>query len=160
MIPYNYVYCSDAQQLANEMSTGNKTSSLMYGIQYYINEDSTSWGNYFDSIFKIDSVKAKEDNNSSYIDVTGDKPFFSSMLLTTGASEYTNKMNIYDFAGNEYEWTLEKSTSTNIIVALGEVVTAATVTSSVQLLTAITIARLTATTALDCEFHFISRTVF
>mgnify|MGYP002555665485 CR=1 FL=1 len=112
MIPYNYVYCSDAQQLANEMSTGNKTSSLMYGIQYYINEDSTSWGNYFDSIFKIDSVKAKEDNNSSYIDVTGDKPFFSSMLLTTGASEYTNKMNIYDFAGNEYEWTLEKSTST------------------------------------------------
>ena len=112
MIPYNYVYFSDAQQLANEMSTGNKTSSLMYGIQYYINEDSTSWGNYFDSIFKIDSVKAKEDNNSSYIDVTGDKPFFSSMLLTTGASEYTNKMNIYDFAGNEYEWTLENSIST------------------------------------------------
>ena len=107
MIPYNYVYCSDAQQLANEMSTGNKTSSLMYGIQYYINEDSTSWGNYFDSIFKIDSVKAKEDNNSSYIDVTGDKPFFSSMLLTTGASEDTKKMNIYDFAGNEWEWTLE-----------------------------------------------------
>ena len=112
MIPYNYVYCSDAQQLANEMSTGNKTSSLMYGIQYYINEDSTSWGNYFDSIFKIDSVKAKEDNNSSYIDVTGDKPFFSSMLLTTGASEDTKKMNIYDFAGNEDEWTLEKATGT------------------------------------------------
>ena len=28
------------------------------------------------------------------------------MLLTTGASEDTNKMNIYDFAGNLHEWTL------------------------------------------------------
>ena len=33
------------------------------------------------------------------------------MLLTTGASEDTKKMNIYDFAGNVYEWTLETYTS-------------------------------------------------
>ena len=32
-------------------------------------------------------------------------------LLSTGISEYTNKMNIYDFAGNEGEWTLEHATS-------------------------------------------------
>ena len=33
------------------------------------------------------------------------------MLLTTGASEETRKMNIYDFAGNEWEWTLEYAKS-------------------------------------------------
>ena len=135
MIPYNYVYCSDAQQLASKMSTGNKTSSLMYGIQwdlvckflevkgnwdtstntaqYYIKSNSISWGNYNNSTFTINSTNAKKYNssNKSCDDITGEKT--SSMLLTTGASEYTNKMNIYDFAGNEYEWTLENTTNTN-----------------------------------------------
>ena len=116
------------------MSTGNKTSSLMFGIQwdlvckflevkgnwdtttntaqYYIKENSSSWGNYNSSTFTINSTKAKKYNssNKSCDDITGEKT--SSMLLTTGASEYTNKMNIYDFAGNEYEWTLEKTTGT------------------------------------------------
>ena len=137
MIPYNYVYCSEAQQLANGMSTGNKTSSLMYGIQwdlvckflevkgnwdttektaqYYIKQNSTSWGNYKNSTFTINSAKAKKynDSNKSYDDITGEKSNSSSILLTTGASEQNKKMNIYDFAGNEFEWTLEKTTVTN-----------------------------------------------
>ena len=131
MIPYNYVRCSDAQQLANEMSTGDKTSSLMYGIQwdlvckflevkgnwdttektaqYYIKQNSTSWGNYNNSTFTINSTKAKKYNssNKSCDDMTGEKT--SVMLLTTGASEQNKKMNIYNFAGNEREWTLEKT---------------------------------------------------
>ena len=32
-------------------------------------------------------------------------------MLTAGASDDTKKMNIYDFAGNEWEWTLEKTSS-------------------------------------------------
>ena len=149
MIPYNYVYCSDAQQLANGMSTGNKTSSLMYGIQwdlvckflevkgnwdtttntaqYYIKEDSTSWGNYLNS--SISLVRGKYNTKPSSLSstwtpfntdtenyVTSSKTNSSTsyyQLLTTGASEDTNKMNIYDFAGNEYEWTLEKTTDTS-----------------------------------------------
>ena len=147
MIPYNYVSCSDAQQLANGMSTGNKTSSLMYGIQwdlvckflevkgnwdtttntaqYYIKQNSTSWGNYVNSSitlargkyniepgsssniwtpFNTDTknhvTSSKTDSNTSYF-----------QLLTTGASEDTKKMNVYDFAGNEWEWTLEHATT-------------------------------------------------
>ena len=30
-----------------------------------------------------------------------------------GISEYTNKMNIYDFAGNEWEWTLEQTSDSD-----------------------------------------------
>ena len=148
MIPYNYVRCSDAQQLANGMSTGNKTSSLMYGIQwdlvckfleekgnwdtttntaqYYIKQNSTSWGNYRNSSITLTRGKYNTNPSSSSntwtpfnVDtenVTSSKTNSSTsyyQLLTTGASEDTNKMNIYDFAGNEYEWTLEKTTITN-----------------------------------------------
>ena len=137
MIPYNWVYCSDAQELANGMSTGNKTSSLLFGIQwdlackflevkgnwdtttnttqYYIKENSTSWGNYNNSTFTINSAKAKKYNssNKSYDGITGNKSSSNSILLTTGASEQNKKMNIYDFAGNEWEWTLEMATYTN-----------------------------------------------
>ena len=147
MIPYNNVYCSDAQELANGMSTGNKTSSLMYGIQwdlvckflevkgnwdtttntaqYYIKQNSKSWGNYSNSSITLSRGKYNTDPSSSssiwtpfntdtknY--VTSSKTDSNTsyfQLLTTGASEDTNKMNIYDFSGNEYEWTLEHATS-------------------------------------------------
>ena len=36
-------------------------------------------------------------------------------MISTGASDETKKMNIYDFAGNEWEWTLEKSLDDNLI---------------------------------------------
>ena len=124
-IPYNYVYCREAQTLAKEMTpNSNYTSSLMFGIQWDlvckylevkgrlsvadIKEDSTSWGNYSNVERTISSDKAKQ--GSSWTSITGTKPA-SSVLLTTGASDETNKMNIYDFAGNEYEWTLEKTSS-------------------------------------------------
>ena len=127
-IPYNYVYCSEAQALAKEMTpNSNYTSSLMFGIQWDlvckylevkgklakadINSNSTSWGNYSNVGRTISSDKAKQTTNSgsTWTAITGTKPV-SSVLLTTGASEETNKMNIYDFAGNEWEWTLEHVT--------------------------------------------------
>ena len=130
-IPYNYVYCSEAQALAKEMTPNNSyTSSLMFGIQWDlvckylevkgklaiadINSNSTSWGNYSNVGRTISSDKAKQTTNtgSTWTAITGTKPA-SSVLLTTGASEETNKMNIYDFAGNEWEWTLEKTSSSD-----------------------------------------------
>ncbi len=140
MIPYNNVYCSDAQQLASKMSTGNKTSSLMYGIQWDlvckflevngtpqadIKEDSTSWGNYRNSSITLVRGKYNIAPNSSTstwtpFNTNTDNYVTSSktnsnisyyQLLTTGASEDTKKMNIYDFAGNASEWTLEHATT-------------------------------------------------
>ena len=126
-IPYNWIYCSEAQALAKAMTPNNSyTSSLMFGIQWDlvckylevkgklaiadINSNSTSWGNYSNVGRTISSDKAKQTTNSgsTWTAITGTKPA-SNVLLTTGASEETNKMNIYDFAGNEWEWTLEKT---------------------------------------------------
>ena len=128
-IPYNWVTCSEAQSLAKEMTpNSNYTSSLMFGIQWDlvckylevkstleapdINSNSTSWGNYSNVGRTISSDKAKQstDYGNTWTAITGTKPA-SIVLLTTGASDETNKMNLYDFAGNEYEWTLEHATS-------------------------------------------------
>ena len=130
-IPYNYVYCSEAQALAKEMTPdSNCTSSLMFGIQWDlvckflevkgglaiadINSDSSSWGNYSNVTRIITSEKAKQstDDGNTWKEITGMKPA-SGVLLTTGALDEVNKMNIYDFAGNEWEWTLEYATSVN-----------------------------------------------
>ena len=130
-IPYNYVYCREAQALVKEMTpNSNYTSSLMFGIQWdlvckflevkgklttaNINSDSITWGNYSNVTRIISSDKAKQstDYGNTWTAITGTKPA-SIVLLTTGASEETNKMNIYDFAGNEWEWTLEQSSNSN-----------------------------------------------
>ena len=92
--------------------------------QYYIKENSTSWGNYSDSSITLTrgkyninplslSISWTPFNTDTENYVTNSETLTSNgVLLTTGASEETNKMNIYDFAGNEYEWTLEKTAST------------------------------------------------
>ena len=132
-IPYTYVTCRQAQELATGLSTGGKTSSLMFGIQWDLTckfleikggltqteikrEDevgSTNWGNYINSYITLSRGKyntAPDSTTSQWLDVIpGTKN--SKMLLTTGASENTNKMNIYDLAGNVNEWTLETYTS-------------------------------------------------
>ena len=128
-IPYNFIYCSEAQDLAKEMTPSSSyTSSLMFGIQWDlackflevkstlttadINSDSTSWGNYSDIERTITGKKAKQSTNdgNSWKTITEIKPA-RGIILSTGASEETRKMNIYDFAGNEWEWTLEHAIS-------------------------------------------------
>ena len=125
-IPYNYVYCSEAQTLAEQMTPNSSyTSSLMFGIQWDlvckflevkggltiqdINSDSRSWGNYNNVTIEITSDKAKQ-KGTPWTAITEIKPE-KGILLTTGASDKTKKMNIYDLAGNEWEWTLEKTSN-------------------------------------------------
>ena len=136
-IPYNWIYCSEAQVLAKEMTpNSNYISSLMFGIQWdlickflevkstltisNINSDSTIWGNYRDTqIENIISGKYAIDDGLSLLKWTKISGSYTKLdlgdnyktLLSTGISDYTKKMNIYDFAGNEWEWTLEHATS-------------------------------------------------
>lgn len=119
----------------------SKTSSLLFGIQWdltckFLEEytdltyddiatDSTSWGNYKNSSIKLYRGKyninpgsstsvwtAYTTNTTNYVTSSQTSNNENYMqLLTTGASKNTRKMNIYDFAGNENEWTLEHATA-------------------------------------------------
>ena len=148
--PYTYVTCSQAQTLANMKTTGNYTSSLMFGVQWdlvlkhievreavkgtaletiqsALVSDSSSWGNYNNASFEINRGKYadyksgslsttwtpyNQTTSNNFVNVSSVKQVQSGsdgILLTTGASDTCKKMNIYDLAGNVWEWTLEYS---------------------------------------------------
>ena len=136
LYPYNYISCSNAQIKSNELNSGNYISSLMFGIQWdlilkhievkgkvpreEIVTNSINWGNYSRSEFFIDNGKysTKPYHANSFIDYSEDTNGYVEdkykfdrvqILLTTGARILNSKMNIYDLAGNLFEWTLEKS---------------------------------------------------
>ena len=94
-------------------------------IQSELRSDSKDWGNYCNASFEINRGKYAKNGalttwynyNTAladcvtYANGTSTKVSASSssntILLTTGASDACQKMNIYDLAGNVYEWTLE-----------------------------------------------------
>ena len=127
--PYNYITSKQAQEKSKELATRGRTSSLMFGIQWdlvlkhienkngktqaELKNDSPTWGNYSNATFEITKGKYSEDYGNKFTEVKGTyiKPA-SRVLLTTGATERNGVLNIYDLAGNQEEWTLEKSTTT------------------------------------------------
>ena len=145
--PYNYITCAQAQERASLLSTGNYTSSLMFGVQWdlvlkfietratnpgtsasnikeALKTNSTDWGNYADATFEIQRGEYSADWGDTWksFDVDTEKNVVNKIkqkvdedwengviLLTTGATERNSLVNIYDLAGNVFEWTLEKS---------------------------------------------------
>ena len=85
--PYTYVTCSQAQTIASKLSTGDYTSSLMFGVQWdlilkhietkigsenltsngknILTEDSSSWGNYRNASFEINRGKYADSTNGT-----------------------------------------------------------------------------------------------
>ena len=129
--PYNYVTVSQAQYLADQLSTNQYTCSLIFDIQWdltckflveknvktqdEIKINSNSWGNYIgdeenEVSFSIERGEYSLDDGLSFQKVDGiyTKQNTVPVLLTTGASERNKVLNIYDFAGNVNEWTLGK----------------------------------------------------
>jgi len=133
--PYNNVTCSQAQTLATtKMESGDRTTSLMFGVQWDLTlkyletkgvsqadlkTNSTSWGNYSNNAWNItnENLKYAEYKNDSLQPWTTatekSKTASERILLSTGADDSFSKMGIYDLAGNEWEWTLEYTSSTN-----------------------------------------------
>ena len=97
-----------------------------------LTKNSTVIGNYRDSVFQL-SQTGKYATMSAYnlsstwnpsttptanfVDTSRNKIAQSSdsngILVTTGTSEKNKVMNIYDIAGNVWEWTLENTSDTN-----------------------------------------------
>ena len=127
--PYNNVTCSQAQTLASNMEHGDRTTSLLFGVQWDLTlkyletkgtsqadlkTNSTSWGNYYNNAWNITNANLKyAPNGSGWTNATEkSKTSNERILLSTGASESFSKMGIYDLAGNEREWTLEYTSNT------------------------------------------------
>ena len=147
--PYTYVTRTQAQNLASNVNSGTKTSSLMFGVQWdlvlafmhnkgniedsTLTSNSTTIGNYYNSTFDLNRGKYAQcgqlgntwKNFDSALDSivvsnettgkmkkTEQNSYKNGILLTTGGTEQSKVMNIYDIAGNVYEWTLEKTPNT------------------------------------------------
>ena len=139
--PYIYVKWGDAMNtvgnvgavyLSKNMYTAGEigaTSTLCYGVQWdatmkFVSStndilNSTSWGNYKDNAWNITRTTAKYTDGTNvatgrWTDITSNKEKTSSesFLLTTGASDSFKAKNIFDLAGNVYEWTMEANNST------------------------------------------------
>ena len=128
--PYNYVRRDQAQELATEMNYTGCTSSLIYGIQWdlllkYIEKknpsqksnliDSKKIGNYNNNLWNITNTNAKYSTNSGseFTVCPYQKKSIEGVLLTIGANENFSLMNMYDLAGNLWEWTLEYYNASN-----------------------------------------------
>ena len=142
--PYTYVTRTQAQNLASNVNSGTKTSSLMFGVQWdlvlafmhnkgniadsTLISNSTTIGNYSDSTFQLSQTgkyatmsdgrlsstwNPSTTSTTNFVDSSRNKIAQSSygdgVLVTTGTSEKNKVMNIYDVAGNVWEWTLEKT---------------------------------------------------
>ena len=148
--PYTYVTRTQAQNLASNVNSGTKTSSLMFGVQWdlvlaFMSKDtakvtdtrkltsnSTTIGNYRNSVFQLSQTgkyatmsdwslsstwNQSTKPTTNFVDSSRNKIAQSSdgngILVTTGTSETNKVMNIYDIAGNVWEWTLEKISNTS-----------------------------------------------
>ena len=127
LYPYTYVTRTQAKVLAGQVESGSYTSSLMFGVQwdlilkyietknattqYNLKTESKTIGNYNNNLWNITNANAKYSTNygSSFTACPKQKLENASILLTTGANKSFSLMNIYDLAGNVWEWTLEKT---------------------------------------------------
>ena len=122
------VYLSKNMYSANEIGA---TSTLCYGVQWdaamkfvedstHSTSNSTNWGNYKNNAWNITRTTARYTDSTnvstgSWTNITSNKEKTNSesFLLTTGASDSFKAKNIFDLAGNVYEWTMEAGSSTN-----------------------------------------------
>ncbi len=142
--PYNYITREQAKRLAELVSSGSYTSSLLYGIQWdlilkfievktvngvseadkketkenimhSLTISSKLIGNYQDNLWKITNPKVKysKDGGIIFFDGAISKTTEQDILLSTGASNEFKMINIYDIAGNVWEWTLESNNNPN-----------------------------------------------
>ena len=77
------------------IDTGEKTYAE-------VGSDSTSWGNYYNNSFTYYTNTSKS---------TATKSSYSDVRIPSGAYEGANANNVFDLAGNVWDWTLESNGS-------------------------------------------------
>jgi len=138
MYPYTRVTTSEAQTKAEGFASGSMKSSLLFGLQWdlvlkhlqtkgaatqaQVTTNSKAWGNHIDSTWTVSNTSAKystdSDHNTWKTGAYTKTSTTTSVKLSTGAADTFKKMNIYDLAGNNWEWTLEYANSSTYPVTL------------------------------------------
>ena len=136
---WNYIDQINAKEVSSKMYGEEKgvTSQLIDSYAYdtitewlsnssYNVTNSTSWGNYYNSEYEINGLYAKheyrQDSTNTWrwypaykwSKVTYEKKVGDRFEIATGSSERNKANNIYDFAGNMWEWTTETRTGTRV----------------------------------------------
>ena len=106
-----------------ELAEEANKDAVRTDIKSKLTSDSTQIGNYNNNLWRITNTNAKYSNNDGSTYIVCPNPYTktssSSILLTTGADTSFSLMNIYDLAGNVWEWTLEFCTTSDPCVNRG-----------------------------------------
>ena len=84
--------------LVSSGATDSEGTALTYQL---VGSNSTTFGNYYNATFNYIAKDAEIPT------ATETKETSKSVLIPTGSAEYTKTNNIYDMAGNVWEWTTE-----------------------------------------------------
>ena len=136
---WNCISQENAKKVANEMyaNSGSVTSGLIDGKAWdtitqwldnsgYNVTDSRSWGNYYSVSFDYSGLYAAHAHNAGWglilaqtynkgSTIKNSDTYFET---ATGNSERNKANNIYDFAGNFFEWTTETTAVDSNIYAV------------------------------------------
>ena len=128
-IPWNYIDYTTSKANAESMYTSSHVKSgLITGKQWDatmkwlekssvdVQSDSRSWGNYNNAA--ITGITEYSENNGITWKTKTDnnaKETSTNWLLKTGHTDYTSRKNIYDLAGNLWEWTNEIYSSGRVL---------------------------------------------
>ena len=103
---------ADSTLTSNSTTIGNylnSTFDLNRGKYAQVGQLGNPWKNFDSALGSIvvsnettEKMKKTEQSSSS-----------NGILITTGGTEQSKVMNIYDIAGNVWEWTLEKTSNTS-----------------------------------------------
>ncbi len=97
----------NTETLKSGLITHTQWSAIIQWLEnagYNVRKDSKKWGNYSNSNF-IFTGQYSIDNGKTYKYATNKNKQTYNMILSTGATERNKANNIYDFAGNIWEWT-------------------------------------------------------
>ena len=88
--------------LVKSGATNSEGTILTYQL---VGSNSTTWGNYQNATFKYIA------ENAETPELTENKELNKSISIPTGSAEYTKVNNIYDMAGNMWDWTIEAASA-------------------------------------------------